>query len=106
MAIAGEELARNDARIEAKQDELQSEQIALRERQTKVEETDKRILDQLVFIREEIKTLANGVDRRFDALEKRIDRVDTKDRWIISTLVASLIAGGILGFNMLNYFFK
>ena len=59
MAIAVEELERNDARIEAKQDELQSEQLALRERQTRVEETDKRILDQLVFIREEIKHAGN-----------------------------------------------
>ncbi len=95
MAISVEELERNDARIKEKQ----NEQIALRERQTRVEETDKRILDQLAFIRDEIKTLAISVD-------KRIDRVDTKARWIISTLVASLIAGGILGFNILNYFFK
>ena len=63
MAIAVEELERNDARIESKQDELQSEQLALRERQTRVEETDKRILDQLVFIREEIKMLATSVDK-------------------------------------------
>ena len=95
MAISVEELERTNIRIKEKQ----NEQIALRERQTRVEETDKQILDQLAFIRDEIKTLAISVD-------KQIDRVDTKARWIISTLVASLIAGGILGFNILNYFFK
>ena len=102
MAISVEELERTNIRIKEKQ----NEQIALRERQTRVEETDKRILDQLAFIRDEIKTLAISVDKQIDALDKRIDRVDTKARWIISTLVASLIAGGILGFNILNCFFK
>ena len=88
MASTIEELDKRQAVLEVRQRTLETEQQTLaqghadiRERQTRVEETNKRILEQLAFIRVEI------------------GAVKTFFTWFVS-LVAAI---GILFVGLLNY---
>ena len=89
MATTIEELDKRQAVLEVRQKTLETEQRTLaqghadiRERQTRVEETDKGILEQLAFIRVEIRA------------------VKTFFTWFVSLVVAI----GILIVGLLNYF--
>lgn len=88
MATTIEELAKRQAVLEVRQKTLETERQTLaqghadiRERQTRVGETDKRILEQLAFIRVEIRA------------------VKTFFTWFVSLVVAI----GILIVGLLNY---
>ncbi len=88
MVATIEELDKRQAVLEVQQKTLETEQRTpaqghtdLRERQTRVEETDRRILEQLAFIRVEI------------------GAVKTFFTWFVSLVVAI----GILIVGLLNY---
>ena len=88
MVATIEQLDKQQAVLEVQQETLETEQRTLaqghadlRERQTRVEETDKRILEQLAFIRADISA------------------VKTFFTWFVSLIVAI----GILMIGLLNY---
>ena len=93
MATTVEELAKEQAvldaklqRIEQEQQALRRSQADLRERQTQAEETDKRILDQSTFIQ------ADDINRRFAELKADIDSLKNNRRWMITTFIACVNA--------------
>ena len=92
MATTVEELAKEQAvldaklqRVEQDQRALRQSQADLRERQTRAEETDKRILDQLVFIHADM-------NRRFAEIKADIAELKNNRRWVITTFIACVIA--------------
>ena len=73
MVATVEELAKEQAildaklqRVEREQQVLSRSQADIRERQTRAEETDKRILDQLTFIHADMNRRFESVERQFD----------------------------------------
>ena len=72
-------------RVERDQQNLGQSQADLRERQTRAEETDKRILDQLTFIHADM-------NRRFAEIKADIDALKDSRRWMITTFIACVIA--------------
>ena len=113
MATTVEELAKEQAilgtklqRVEQEQQALSQSQADLRERQTRAEETDKRILDQLMFIHADMNRRFESVERQFDNVERQFDNVERRfaeikadidalknnRRWIITTFIACVIA--------------
>ena len=53
----------------------QTELTDLRERMARVEETDKRILEQLAFIREDIANLKEDMGRQNSTMDKRLEEL-------------------------------
>lgn len=53
----------------------QTERADLRERLARVEETDKRILEQLAFIREDIANLKEDMGRQNSTMDKRLEEL-------------------------------
>ena len=106
MATTVEELAKEQAILDAKLQRVEREQQALsrsladlRERQTRAEETDKRILDQLAFIHADMNRRFESVERQFDNVERQfaelkadIDALKNNRRWMITTFIACVIA--------------
>ena len=106
MATTVEELAKEQAilgtklqRVEQEQQALSQSQADLRERQTRAEETDKRILDQLMFIHADMNRRFESVERQFDNVERQfaeikadIAELKNNRRWIITTFIACVIA--------------
>ena len=92
MATTVEELAKEQAildaklqRVERDQQNLGQSQADLQGRLTRAEETDKRILDQLTFIHADM-------NRRFAELKADIDALKDSRRWMITTFIACVIA--------------
>lgn len=92
MAATVEELAKEQAvldaklqRVEQDQQALRQSQDDLRERQTRTEETDKRILDQLAFIHADM-------NRQFAEIKADIAELKNNRRWVITTFIACVIA--------------
>lgn len=92
MATTVEELAKEQAvldaklqRVEQDQQVLRQSQADLRERQTRAEETDKRILDQLAFIQADM-------NRQFAEIKADIAELKNNRRWVITTFIACVIA--------------
>ena len=92
MAATVEELAKEQAvldaklqRVEQDQQALRQSQDDLRERQTRAEETDKRILDQLAFIHADM-------NRQFAEIKADIAELKNNRRWVITTFIACVIA--------------
>ena len=113
MATTVEELAKEQAildaklqRVEREQQVLSRSQADIRERQTRAEETDKRILDQLTFIHADMNRRFESVERQFDNVERQFDNVERRfaeikadiaelknnRRWMITTFIACVIA--------------
>ena len=99
MATTVEELATEQAILDAKLQRVEREQQALsrsqadiRERQTRAEETDKRILDQLTFIHADMNRRFESVERQFAEIKADIAELKNNRRWMITTFIACVIA--------------
>ena len=99
MVATVEELAKEQAildaklqRVEQDQQNLGQSQADLRERQTRAEETDKRILDQLTFIHADMNRRFESVERQFAEIKADIAELKNNRRWVITTFIACVIA--------------
>ena len=99
MATTVEELAKEQAildaklqRVERDQQNLGQSQADLQGRLTRAEETDKRILDQLTFIHADMNRRFESVERQFAEIKADIAELKNNRRWMITTFIACVIA--------------
>ena len=99
MVVTVEELATEQAildaklqRVERDQQNLGQSQADLQGRLTRAEETDKRILDQLTFIHADMNRRFESVERQFAEIKADIAELKNNRRWMITTFIACVIA--------------